>query len=355
MSRNVSIPADYVRTLDEIKKRVRAAQYDALKAVNREQIALYWDIGGIIVARQQHTSWGRSVVERLAADLQQEFPGVSGFSASNLWRMRSFYMSYSEDEKLAPMVREIAWSQNIMIMEKCHDAKQREFYIRMTSKFGWTKNVLVLRIQDQTYEKTLLGQTNFESTLPEPLKNQAKLAVRDEYTFDFLELGEEHSERELERAIIARIEQFLREMGGMFAFMGSQYRLEIDGDEFFIDLLLYHRILKCLLAVELKITEFKAEYVGKMQFYLAALDDRLRLPDENPSIGMILCRSKKRAVVEYALRESNKPIGVAAYRIVRRLPAELKGKLPEPAQIQRLLEAVELPNAKKNSSGGEVP
>jgi len=247
------------------------------------------------------------------------------------------------------MVREIGWTHNILIMERCRDERQREFYIRMTGRFGWTKDVLALRIEDQTYEKTLLGQTNFDKTLPEPVKNQAKLAVRDEYTFEFLELGEEHSERELERAIIARIEKFLREMGGMFAFMGSQYRLEIEGDEFFIDLLLYHRILKCLVAVELKITEFKPEYVGKMQFYLAALDDRVRLPDENPSIGMILCRSKKRAVVEYALRESNKPIGVAAYRIVRRLPAELKGKLPEPAQIQRLLEAVELPKEGENS------
>ena len=353
MARGLSIPTDYARTLEEIKKRVRSAQYDALKAVNREQMALYWDIGGIIVARQQHRSWGRSVVERLAADLRAEFPGISGFSASNLWRMRSFFMRYSGNEKLAPMVREIGWTHNILIMERCHDEREREFYIRMTGRFGWTKDVLALRIQDQTYEKTLLGQTNFEKTLPEPLKNQAKLAVRDEYTFDFLELGEEHSERELERAIIARIEKFLREMGGMFAFMGSQYRLEIDGDEFFIDMLLYHRILKCLVAVELKITEFKPEYVGKMQFYLAALDDRVRLPDENPSIGMILCRSKKRAVVEYALRESNKPIGVAAYRIVRRLPAELKGKLPEPAQIQRLLEAVELPKGVKNSAGEE--
>jgi predicted nuclease of restriction endonuclease-like (RecB) superfamily len=348
MARGLSIPRDYARTLEEIKKRIRAAQYDALKAVNREQMALYWDIGGIIVARQKGKSWGRSVVERLAADLRREFPAVSGFSASNLWRMRSFFLTYSGNEKLAPMVREIAWTHNILIMERCHDERQREFYIRMTGKFGWTKDVLALRIQDQTYEKTLLGQTNFEKTLPEPLKSQAKLAIRDEYTFDFLELGEEHSERELERAIIARIEKFLREMGGMFAFMGSQYRLEIDGDEFFIDLLLYHRILKCLVAVELKITEFKPEYVGKMQFYLAALDDRVRLPDESPSIGMILCRSKHRAVVEYALRESNKPIGVAAYRIVRRLPAELKGKLPEPAQIQRLLEAVELPKEGEN-------
>jgi len=349
MAKKTPIPSEYARTLDEIKKRVRAAQYEALKAVNREHIDLYWDIGRIIVKRQQEKSWGKAVVERLAGDLQQEFPGVSGFSASNLWRMRSFYSTYAADLKLAPMVREIAWSHNVLIMERCRDVQQREFYLRMAAKFGWTKNVLALRIQDQTYEKTLLGQTNFEKTLPEPVRNQAKLAVRDEYTFDFLELGEEHSERELERAIIGKIERFLIEMGGMFAFMGSQYRLEIEGDEFFIDLLLYHRVLKCLVAIELKISDFKPEYVGKMQFYLAALDDRVRLPDENPSIGMILCREKKRAIVEYALKESNKPIGVASYRIVRRLPAELKGKLPEPKQIERLLEAVELPKGNEDA------
>lgn len=353
MTPNASTPSDYSRVFDEIKKRVRAAQYEALKSVNRELIALYWDIGRIIVARQQDEKWGRSVVEKLASDLRKEFPGIAGFSASNLWRMRSFYLSYETDEKLAPMVREIGWSHNVIIMEKCPDAQGREFYIRMTRQFGWTRNVLALRIQDHTYEKTLLGQTNFEETLPESLRDQAKLAVRDEYTFDFLELGEEHSERELERAIITRIEQFLREMGGMFAFMGRQYRLEIGGDEFFIDLLLYHRVLKSLVAIELKVSEFKPEYVGKMQFYLAALDDRVRLPDENPSIGMILCRTKNRAVVEYALRDSNKPIGVAAYRMVRCLPSQLKGKLPEPVQIERLLESVEMPSGSEAVAGKE--
>lgn len=262
-------------------------------------------------------------------------------------------MTYASNEKLAPLVREIGWTHNVMIMEKCSDMQQREYYIRMTRKYGWTKNVLALRIQDQTYEKTLLGQTNFENTLPKAVRDQAKLAVRDSYTFDFLELGEAHSERELERAIITRIERFLREMGGMFAFMGSQYRLEIDGDEFFIDLLLYHRALKSLVAIELKIGEFKPEYVGKMQFYLAALDDRVRMPGENPSIGMILCRTKKRAIVEYALRESNKPIGVAAYRMVRKLPDELKGKLPEPEQIERLLEAVEVGSEIESADNGE--
>ena len=277
MSKKLTIPDNYKKTFDEIKKRVRMAQYEALKIVNREMILLYWDIGRIIVSRQRDKGWGRSVVEQLASDLQNEFPGTSGFSASNLWRMRGFYKAYVENENLAPLVREIGWSHNIIIFERCHDDKQREFYIRMTAKYGWSKNVLALRIQDQTYEKTLLGQTNFDRTLPEMAKNQAKLAVRDEYTFDFLELGEEHSERELELALISKTERFLREMGGMFTFMGSQYRLEIDGNEYFIDLMLYHRMLKCLVAIELKISDFKPEYVGKMQFYLAALDDQVRL------------------------------------------------------------------------------
>ena len=343
MPKKPTIPETYSRTLDEIKNRIRNAQYEALKSVNRELVVLYWDIGRIIVHRQQEEGWGKSVVAQLADDLQQEFPGMGGFSARNMWNMRQFFLSYRENQKLQPLVAEIGWSHNLIILNKCKEDQEKEFYLRMTRKHGWTKNVLALRIQDQTYEKTLLGQTNFKETLPESVKNQAALAVRDEYTFDFLELGDTHNERELERSIIARIEEFLREMGGMFAFMGSQYRLDIDGSEFFIDLLLYHRTLKCLVAVELKISEFKPEYVGKMQFYLAALDDKVRLPDENPSIGMILCREKNRAVVEYALKESNKPIGVAAYRTVRRLPKELKGKLPEPKQIERLLEAVELP------------
>lgn len=353
MPKKIPLPSDYIKVLNEIKMRVRAAQYEALKAVNTHHIAMYWDIGRIIVERQKEKRWGKSVVEQLGEDLRLEFPGVSGFSARNIWYMRKFYLCYRKNQKLQPMVAEIGWTHNIIILDKCKDDQEREFYLRMTRNYGWTKSVLALRIQDQTYEKALTGQTNFDKTLPGAFKDQAKLAVRDEYTFDFLELGEEHSERELERAIIARIEHFLREMGGMFAFMGSQYRLEIDGEEYFIDLLLYRRLLKCLVAVDLKISEFKPEYVGKMQFYLAALDDRVRMPDENSSIGMILCREKKRAIVEYALKESNKPIGVAAYRIVRRLPAELKGKLPEPKQIEKLLEAVELPKGKESADHGK--
>ncbi|MEJ6480394.1 PDDEXK nuclease domain-containing protein [Nostoc punctiforme UO1] len=335
------ISDNYRHLLMEIKQRIRSAQYEALKAVNREMINLYWDIGQIIVTQQQGASWGKSVVEQLAKDLQAEFPGISGFSAANLWRMRLFYESYVNNEKLAPMVREIGWSHNLVIVEKCKDDLEREFYIRMTRKFGWTKNVLIHQIENQTYEKTLLNQTNFDKTVPAEIRNQLKLAVKDEYTFDFLELADEHSERQLEHAILARVEPFLQEMGGRFTFVGSQYRLEVGDKEFFIDLLLYHRQLKCLVAIELKTGEFLPEYVGKMQFYLAALDDLSRFPDENLSIGIILCKSKDKTIVEYALRESNKPIGIATYKLFSTLPQELKNQLPAPEQVAKLLEGVE--------------
>ncbi|AOX00329.1 hypothetical protein BJP34_13470 [Moorena producens PAL-8-15-08-1] len=331
----------YRQLLVEVKQRIRQAQYQSLKAVNKELITLYWDIGRLIVTRQQGETWGKSVVEQLAKDLQAEFPGISGFSVRNIWRMREFYLSYYAKEKLSPLVAEIGWSHNLLIMQKCKDDLEREFYIRMTRKFGWTKNVLIHQIENQTYEKTLLNQTNFEQTVSEEIRKQAKLAVKDEYIFDFLELADQYSERQLEQAILAKVEPFLREMGGMFAFIGSQYRLEISNKEYFIDLLLFHRHLKCLVAIDLKIGEFLPEYIGKMQFYLAALDDKVRLEEENSAIGIILCKSKDKTIVEYALKESNKPIGVATYRIVSTLPQQLQNQLPAPEQVALLLEGVE--------------
>lgn len=332
------IPQDYGRLLGEVKERIRSARYEALRAVNKELISLYWDIGRLIAERQRGAGWGRSVVETLANDLQAEFPGIGGFSARNVWRMRNFYLAYHDDEKLTPLVAEIGWSHNLIIMEKCKDDLEREFYLHMTRRLGWTRNVLAHQIENKTYEKTMLGQTNFEETLPDEIKGQARLAVKDEYTFDFLELGDEHSERQLETAILGRIEPFLREMGGVFSFVGSQYRLEVGEQEYFVDLLLHHRRLRCLVAVELKIGEFLPEYVGKMQFYLVALDDKVRMEDENPSIGIILCKSKNKTIVEYALRESGKPIGVASYKVVSTLPEELRGQLPAPDQVSKLLE-----------------
>ena len=338
---NQTLSVGYAGLLASVKERVRSAQYAALKAVNTELIGLYWDIGRMIVERQAGETWGKAIVQQLATDLQREFSGIGGFSASNLWRMKAFFESYQGIEKLAPLVREIGWSHNIVILERCSDVLEREFYIRMTREFGWSKNVLTFQIANQSYEKSLLGQTNFDQVLTPELRAQAKLAVKDEYTFDFLELGEEHSERELERALIAKIEHFLQAMGGMFAFMGSQYRLEVDGKEFFIDLLLFHRRLRCLVAIELKIGEFIPEFVGKMQFYLTALDRQVRQEDENPSIGIILCKEKSRTIVEYALHDAKKPIGVATYEITKTLPKELRGQLPTPESIAALLEGIE--------------
>lgn len=334
------IKGDYTVLLGEIKDHIRSSQYEALRAVNKHLISLYWDIGRLIVERQEARGWGLSIVDQLAADVQQEFPGIQGFSARNLRYMRSFFVAYNQKPNLQPLVAEIGWTHNIIVLERCKDDLEREFYLRMTKAYGWTKNVLIHQIDNQTYKKTLLGQTNFAQTLPPEISAQAKLAVKDEYTFDFLELGDEHSERQLETAILARVEPFLQEMGGAFSFIGSQYRLEVGNQEYFVDLLLYHRRLKSLVALELKIGEFLPEYVGKMQFYLAVLDDTVRLADENPAIGIILCRSKDRTIVEYALRESNKPIGVGTYRMVPTLPAELQGQLPSPEQIALLLEEI---------------
>jgi predicted nuclease of restriction endonuclease-like (RecB) superfamily len=334
-------PVDYAQLLAEVKVRIRSAQYAALKAVNTELVGLYWDLGRMIVERQEQAGWGKSVVERLSQDLRREFPGVAGFSVQNLWYMRQFHMEYRGDERLQPLVGEIAWAHNLVIMSKCKAPLEREFYLRMTRKFGWSKNVLIHQIDNQSYEKSLSGQTNFDQTLTPELRVQAKLAVQDEYTFDFLELAEQHSERELERALITRVEDFLRAMGGLFAFMGSQYRLEVDGREFFLDLLLFHRRLRSLVAIELKIGDFQPEFVGKMQFYLTALDRQVRQEDENPSIGIILCKEKSRTIVEYALHDATRPIGVATYQITKTLPKEFKGQLPQPEEIAALLDGLD--------------
>ena len=338
--RETAAAQDYPALLAEVKARIQSAQYAALRAVNKELVGLYWDIGRLIVERQQNAKHGAAITERLADDLRAAFPDIRGFSRRNVFYMREFFLLYHDTPKVQPLVAQIGWAHNLLILSRCKDTQEREFYLRMTRKFGWSKNVLAHQIDNQSYEKSLLGQTNFDQTLTPELRAQAKLAVRDEYAFDFLELGEQHSERELERALIARIEDFLRAMGGMFAFMGSQYRLEVDDKEYFIDLLLFHRKLRALVAVELKVGEFAPEFVGKMQFYLAALDAQVRQDDENPSIGIILCKEKRRTIVEYALRDARKPIGVATYEITRTLPKTLQDQLPSPEIIARLLENI---------------
>lgn len=335
------VTAEYKTFFKEIKERIYKAQYDALKSVNKELINLYWDIGKSIVAKQEKLGWGKAIVETLAQDLQKEFPGIQGFSTRNLWNMRTFYLTYKDDKKLQPLVAEISWTKNVIIMERCKDDIRREFYLKITKKFGWTKDVLVNQLEAGAFERYMANQTNFDKAVPEKYLHQAKLAVKDEYSFDFLELGEDHSERELERALLENVRKFLIEMGSYFAFVGNQYRMEIDGQEFFIDLLLYHRQLRCLVAIEIKIGAFKPEYAGKMQFYLSALNDITKLPEENPSIGIILCKDKSRTIVEYALKDAKKPIGVSTYKLTKKLPHKLKKYLPSPEEMIERIKCLE--------------
>ncbi|MDO5524308.1 MAG: PDDEXK nuclease domain-containing protein [Bacteroidia bacterium] len=321
----------------EIKTKVRQAQYEALKTVNVKLIDLYWEIGKSI-SEKQSESWGKSIVPTLSKELQMEFPGMSGFSVSNLWQMAQFYTEYQGSENLQPLVGEISWTKHLAIMNKCKDNFERQFYILATKKFGWTKNVLIHQIENKTYEKYLLNQTNFETTLPSEMKNQAYLAVKDEYTFDFLNLADEHSESLLEEDLVKNIRNFLLEMGNQFAFVGNQFKVQVDDKEYFIDLLLYHRQLQCLVAVELKIGEFQPEYKGKMEFYLSVLNDKVKLDNENDAIGIIICKEKNRTVVEYSLKTSQMPIGVATYVTHHKLPQNYKHLLPDSKEISEKIE-----------------
>lgn len=328
---------DYLNFLAELKRRIGEGQVRAFRAVNQELLFLYWDIGEAIYQRQETLGWGKSVVENLAKDLQAAYPGRNGFSSQNLWFMRQFYCEYRERAKLQPLIRDLSWTKNLIVMRRCKDPLEREFYLRATARFGWTKAVLEHQIDNKSYEKYLLNQTNFDQALPEALKAQAALAVKDHYTFDFLDLAEAHSERELERALVGNLRRFLAEMGGAFTFVGSQHRIEVGGQEFFIDLLLFHRRLRCLVALDLKIGTFQPEHKGKMEFYLEALDTQERMDGENAPVGIIICRDKNKTVVEYALRTAGRPIGVATYTVVPELPEAYRAELPSPEAIAERL------------------
>lgn len=339
MKKEISTLEDsFTNFVKEIKSKILSSQYEALKAVNKELINLYWDIGKNIVEKQEEFGWGKSVVKNLSEELQKEFVGMNGFSQRNLWNMRTFYIEYKDNTKLQALTAQIGWTHNVVIFQKAKNELEREFYIKMVIKFGWTYRVLDNHIDNKSYEKYLLNQTNFDNTVVEKYKHQAKLALKDEYNFDFLELSDEHSEHQLEIGLINKIREFLAQMGTDFAFLGNQYKLEVDDEEYFIDLLLYHRRLKSLIAIELKVGKFKPEYAGKMNFYLSVLNDKIKLPDENPSIGIIICKEKKRTTVEYALKDSNQPIGVATYKLTESLPSEFKDLLPTPSEISQRLE-----------------
>ena len=293
----VERPQGYSNILDSISLKIRSAHARALTAVNKELIEVYRDIGKTIYEQKESGKWGDAVVRTLASDLQKKFPGMRGFSYRNLYIMSDLYTTYKNSEKVQTLSAQISWSHNVAILSKCKDLLEKEFYMRMSKKNGWTYRVLIHHIEGGAYENTLLAQSNFKKNLPTNLYPEAALVVKDEFLLDFAGLRNKHSEEALERSIVRNIEAFLREVGTSISFLGSQYRVELEGQEFFIDLLFYHRRLRSLIAVELKVSEFIPEYVGKMQFYLSVLDDKVRLKEENPSIGIILCKSKKRTVV----------------------------------------------------------
>jgi predicted nuclease of restriction endonuclease-like (RecB) superfamily len=330
----------YDAFLTDIKTHICTAQVKAALAVNHELILLYWHIGREILTRQQQQGWGAKVIDLLSRDLRLEFPQMKGFSTRNLKYIRAFSEAYPDQQIVQQLAAQIPWFHNCILLDKVKDLNQRRWYIEKTIENGWSRAVLEHHIESRLIERTGAAVTNFDRALPKPQSDLAQELIKDPYNFEFLGIGSEAKERDLENALIRHMRDFLLELGVGFAFMGNQYRLEVGGDDFYIDLLFYHVRLRCYIVIELKTTEFKPEYSGKMNFYVAAIDDLLRHPDDQPTIGMVLCRSKNKTVVEYALRDMNKAIGVSTYHLGDPLPATLQASLPSAEQLQRELESV---------------
>ncbi|RCJ41516.1 hypothetical protein A6769_00980 [Nostoc punctiforme NIES-2108] len=338
--KSASAIVGYEDFLTELKTQISSAQLRAAVAVNKELLLLYWQIGRDILNRQQQQGWGAKVINRLAADLQKAFPEMKGFSLRNLKYMRAFAEAYPDEQLVQQAAALIPWFHNCVLLDKVKDSSEREWYIQQTIQHGWSRNILVHQIESKLYHRQGKATTNFNHTLPQAQSELAQQLLKDPYTFDFLNLGKDFLERDLERALINHIRDFLLELGVGFAFVGSQYHLEVGGEDFYIDLLFYHLRLRCYVVIDLKIEEFKPEYSGKMNFYVSAVDDLLRHPDDQPTIGMILCKSKNKVIAEYSLRDMHKPIGVSVYQLQDILPEALQGNLPTIEQLEAELETV---------------
>jgi predicted nuclease of restriction endonuclease-like (RecB) superfamily len=391
------IAADYTAFLTEVKGRILTARFQAGRAVNRELVMLYWDIGRGIVEKQQTAGWGDSVVERLAADLRAEFPDMRGFSGRSVWDMKRFYLACSEPEFLQQVVAElrrkpglsgflpqavaemgraeihqqpaeetlshavselvaaVPWGHHRFILDKLSEPAARLYYLRATAQFGWSRSVLLNQIKGQAYERAVKEKKthNFALALPEHFAEQADEMLKSRYSLEFLGIARPMKERELEDRLISRLQAFLLELGYGFCFVGRQYRLALGKKEYFVDLLFYHRFLKALVAFDLKIGEFEPEHAGKMDFYLNLLNEKERGPDDGPSIGIILCAEKDDVEVEFALKTKANPIGVAEYVLSEKLPSEFRGKLPTAKQladvVREFLPAAAAPSGKRAS------
>ncbi|MBN1339801.1 MAG: DUF1016 family protein [Bacteroidales bacterium] len=336
---NHIIKDDYQHLLIDVLSAIEKAKIKVASQWNKSVIDLYFNIGKLIITRQEKFGWGKSIVEKLSADLKKQLPSALGYSPQNLWYMRQFHNEYKDDPALLALTQKVPWGQNIQIMSKIKSKEQRTYYLNSTNKFGWSKSVLMFQIKANAYERQVTDPKahNFTKALPEHLADQANEILKSSYNFEPFGINQPILERDLENRLIARIKDLIMELGYGFTYIENQYRLTLGKKEYFVDLLFFHRKLKCLVAIDLKIGEFEPEFAGKMNFYLNLLNDQVKFKDENPSIGIILCAEKDNIEVEYALAGLQNPIGVAKYSYKKRLPSNLKGELPGVSEIKQMI------------------
>lgn len=349
MSKITRTPAEYADWLASLKQRIHEAQQRATLVVNRELVLLYWEIGQDILERQTKQGWGSKVVDTLARDLRTAFPDMKGFSPRNLKYMRAFAEAWPDREFVQAVLAQLPWYHQLALLDKLRSPEERQWYAAQAIENNWSRNVLVMQIESGLRQRTGNAITNFSQRLPQPHSDLAKESLKDPYRLDFLGLGKEAQERAIENGLVKHVTQFLMELGAGFAFVGRQMHVEVGKKDYYIDLLFYHLKLRCYVVVELKAGEFQPEYAGKLNFYLSAVDSQLKHPDDNPSLGLLLCKSRDKVVAEYALRDMHKPIGVAEYQLVQALPQELQTDLPRIEDIEREFQGEEEENGDQSS------
>lgn len=332
--KHISITDSYNGFLDNLKNRVVSSRYNAAISVNKELILLYHHIGTEILNAQKTHGWGAKIIDQLSHDMKIEFPEMKGFSTRNLKYMRKFAEEYQDPEFVQEVLAQLTWYHNITLLDKVPDKQNRLFYVKYAIDNGWSRNLMVTQIEKKLHERQGQAISNFKDKMTSPQSDLAHYALKDPYLFDFLSISDEAQEREVEKALIHHMENFLLELGAGFAFVGRQHHLEVAGQDFYIDLLFYHLKLRCFVVIELKDKDFKPEYAGKMNFYLSAVDDLIKHESDQPSIGLILCKSKNNILAEYTLRDMTKPIGLAEYKLNEALPDEIKTNLPTIEQLE---------------------
>ncbi len=349
---HAGMPSDYLATLNEIKKRIRSERLRVALSANAAMVLMYWEIGRIILARQEAEGWGAKVIDRLSADLRDEFPDMQGLSPRNLKYMRKFAEAWPDRAIVQRSVAQIPWRSNLALIEKLADPDERLWYARHTAENGWSREILELQIESGLYKRQGKAVHNFALTLPPADSDMAAQVFKDPYLFDFIGTADPRREREVEQALVAHVQRFLLELGAGFAFVGRQVHLEFSSKDYYLDLLFYHLKLRCYVVVELKAVPFEPEFVGKLNMYMGAVDDLLRHPDDKPAIGLLLCKGKNRIIAEYALSGFARPIGVADWKkqLTETLPADLKGSLPTVEEIEAELSAVVEEDAKSSQS-----